>query len=156
MEIEWNEIRTRTIMDRWDFSWDLNPGPPQKIDGGDKSSWQPEDSATERGKAVKLAKGGAFQLQTSIISALSQHPCVYRPAVTLLFRSKPLSFPKKMHRHENCNQFPFFSQQRSMVLLDGNYNLGWHKCSHYDCLNGVSSSSTHLKLWYCRISSTTV
>ena len=82
-----------------------------------------ENTATERGKAVKLAKGGAFQPQTSLISALSQHPCVYRPAVTLLFRSKPLSLPKTLYRHENSNQFPFFiSQQRSTVLLDGNYN----------------------------------
>ena len=66
-----------------------------------------ENAAAERGKAVKLAKGGAFQLQTFLISALSQHPCVYRPAVTILFRSKPLSLPKKLYRHENSNQFPF-------------------------------------------------
>ena len=66
-----------------------------------------ENTAAERGKAVKLVKGGAFQLQISRISALSQHPCVHRPAVTILFRSKPLSLPKKLYRHENSNQFPF-------------------------------------------------
>ena len=72
-----------------------------------------ENAAAERGKAVKLAKGGAFQLQTSLISALSQHPCVYRPAATFLFRSEPLSLLEKLYRHENSNQFPLFSQQRS-------------------------------------------
>ena len=68
---------------------------------------KPEDSAAERGKAVKFAKGAVFQLQTSLISALSQHPCVYRPAVTLLFRSKPLFLPEELYRHENSNHFPF-------------------------------------------------
>ena len=78
------------------------------------------NAAAERGKAVKLAKGGAFQLQTSLISALSQHSYVYWPGVTLLFRSEPLSLPK------NCTdmKIPFnrqyFRQQRSTMLLGGN------------------------------------
>ena len=84
---------------------------------------KPEDSAAERGKAVKLAKGGAFQLYTSHISALSQHSYVDWPGVTLLFRSEPLSLPEKLFRHEPVNPHSFlFSQQRSTVLLDGNYN----------------------------------
>ena len=87
---------------------------------------KPEDSnlggnaAAERGKAVKLAKGGAFQLQTSLISALSQHSYVYWPGVTLLFRSEPLSLPETSYIHENSNQSPLFSKQRSTVLFGGN------------------------------------
>ena len=102
-----------------------NPGPYKKSMVAVIPVDKPEDSnlgkneAAERGKAEKIAKGGAFQLQTSLISALSQHPCVYRPAVTLLFRSKPLSLPKTLCRHENSNQFPLFSRQRSTVLLGG-------------------------------------
>ena len=112
-------------MDRKGFSWDLNPGPPQKSMAAIIPVDKPEDSnlgentAAERGKAVKLAKGGAFSTPDIAISALSQHPCVYRPAVTLLFRSEPLSLPGISYRHENSNQSPFFSQQRSTVLLGG-------------------------------------
>ena len=62
-------------MDRWGFSWDLNPGPPQKIDGDDNPVDKPEkfksggeNTTTEKGKAVTLAKGGAYKLQISLIN----------------------------------------------------------------------------------------
>ena len=128
MEIEWNEIRARTIMDRWDLSWDLNPGPPQKIDGGDNSSWQTWRFKSEgtyssgKRKSSKISQRRCISTPDIAISALSQHPCVYRPAVTLLFRSEPLSLPEKLYRHENSNQSPIFSPQRSTVLLGGNWN----------------------------------
>ena len=56
MEIEWNEIRARTIMDRWDFSWDVTQGLIKKSMVAVIPVDKPEDSAAERGKAVKLAK----------------------------------------------------------------------------------------------------
>ena len=67
-------------MDRWGFSWDLNPGPPPKsmaaiipVDKPEDSNLE-ENSAAERRKAVKLAKGGAFQLQTSLFQRFRNTP----------------------------------------------------------------------------------
>ena len=96
-------------MDRWDLSWDLNPGPSQKSMAVIIPVDKPEDSnlgentAAERGKAVKLAKGGAFKLQISLFQRSRNTLCVYWPAVTLLFRSEPLSLPEKSSSHENSN-----------------------------------------------------
>ena len=56
MEIEWNEIRARTIMDRWDFSWDVTHDLIKKSMVAVIPVDKPEDSAAERGKAVQLAK----------------------------------------------------------------------------------------------------
>ena len=67
-------------MDRWDSSWDLNPGPPQKSMAAIIPVAKPEDSnlgentAAERGKAVKFAKGGAFQLQITLLQRFRNTP----------------------------------------------------------------------------------
>ena len=45
-----------TIIDRWNFSWDLNPGPPQRIDGGNNSSWETWRYSSGKRKVVKLAQ----------------------------------------------------------------------------------------------------
>ena len=43
-------------MDRWDFSWDLNPGPPQKIDRGGNSSWQTWRFSSGKMKSSKISQ----------------------------------------------------------------------------------------------------
>ena len=66
-------------MDRWNFSLDLNPGPPQKsmaaiipVDKPDSNLG--ENMAAERGNALKFARGGAFQLQTSLFQRFRNTP----------------------------------------------------------------------------------
>ena len=45
-----------TIIDRWNFSWDLNPGPPQRIDGGNNSSWQTWRYSSGKRKSSKISQ----------------------------------------------------------------------------------------------------
>ena len=89
-------------MDRWDFSWDLNPGPPQKSMAAIIPEDKPEDSnlgentAAERRKAVQLAKGGAFQLQVSLCQRSRNTP-------VLIGQLLPFSFaPSHCPYRENC------------------------------------------------------
>ena len=69
-------------MDRWNFSWDLIPGPPQKSMAAIIPVDKPEDSnlgentAAEREKAVKLAKGGAFNSRHRYFSAFATPLCL--------------------------------------------------------------------------------
>ena len=90
-------------MDRWDFSWDLNPGPPKKksmaatipVDKPEDSNLG-ENTATERGKAVKLAKGGEFQLQTSLFQRFRNIP-------VFIGQLLPFSFaPSHCPYRKNC------------------------------------------------------
>ena len=95
MEIEWNEIRARTIMDRWDFSWDVTQGLIKKSMVAVIPVDRPEDSAAERGKAVKLAKGGAFQLQISLFQRFRNTPVFIRQL--LPFSSASSHYPYRKH-----------------------------------------------------------
>ena len=71
------------------------------------------NTTAERGKAVKLAKGGVFQLQISLFQRS-------RNAPVFIGQLLPFSFaPSHCPYRENSNQSPFFSQQRSTVLLGG-------------------------------------
>ena len=78
-----------------------------------------ENTAAERGKAVKLAKGGAFQLQTSLFQRFHNTP-------VFIGQLLPFSFaPSHCPYRKYCTDMkipinPLFSQQRSTVLLGGN------------------------------------
>ena len=111
-------------MDMWDFSWDLNPGPPQKSMAAIIPVDKPEDSnlgentAAERGKAVKLTKGGAFQLQISLYQRSRNTPVFIGQLLPFFFG------PSHCPYRENCIDMKIpinsvFLQQRSTVLLGG-------------------------------------
>ena len=88
----------------------------KKIDDCDASSGQPEKSslgrhtATERGKTVELAKGGAFQLQTSLFQRFHNTPVFIGQLLPFSFTPSHCPYWKELYRHENSNQFPLFSQ----------------------------------------------
>ena len=154
-----------TIIGRWNFSWDLNPGPPQKFDGGDNSSWQTWRYSSGKRKSSKISQRRCISTPDIAISALSQHPCVFRPAITLLFRSKPLSLPKELYRNANSNQFPFIFaatfngviRRKLKPLANTNVVIIAHFSQNYQTVwVGSPQTPIHSRLWYCRISSKTV
>ena len=68
--------------------------------GGKYGSGKGENSETSQRRCISSPN--------IAISALSQHSYVNWPAVTLLFRSKPLSLPETTsYSHKNSNQSPF-------------------------------------------------
>ena len=126
MEIEWNEISTRTIIDRWDFNRDLNPGPPQKSMAVIIPVDKPEDSnlgentAAARGKAVKLAKGGAFQLQISLYQRSRNTPVFIGQLSPFFFTPRHCPYRKNRTVMKISINPQLFPQQRSTVLSGGN------------------------------------
>ena len=79
-------------MDRWDFSWDLNPGPSQKsmaaiipVDKPEKFKSGVKNTVFEKRKAVKLAKGGAFQVQISLCQRSYNTPVFIGPLLPFSF-----------------------------------------------------------------------
>ena len=89
------------------------------VDKPDDSSLG-ENTAGERGKVVKLAKGGVFQLQTSLFQR-SRNTSVF------IGQLLPFSFaPSHCPYRKSCTdmKIPFnrqyFRQQRSTMLLGGN------------------------------------
>ena len=82
------------------FSWNLNPGPPQESMAVIIPVDKPEDSnlgentAAERGKAVKLAKGGAFQLQISLCQRSYNTPVFIGPLLPFSFATSYCPYRK--------------------------------------------------------------
>ena len=125
-------------MDRWGFSWDLSPGPPQKINGGDNPSRQTwkiqirgEDTAAGKGKAVKLAKGGVFQLQMSLFQRSRNTPMFIGQVWPYSFA--PSHCPYRRHRTVmkipiNPHYFRSSVQRYYYVEIE---IIGKHNCCHF-------------------------
>ena len=77
------------------------------------------NTAAEKGKAVKLAKRGAFQSQISLFQRSRNTPVFIGQLLPFSFDLSHGPYRGKLYSHENSNQSPFFSQQRSTVLLVG-------------------------------------
>ena len=88
-------------MDRWDFSLDFNPDLLTKSMEAIIPVDKPEDSnlgettAAERGKAVKIAKGGAFQLQTTLFQRFRYTPVFIGQLLPFSFAPSHCSYRKK-------------------------------------------------------------
>ena len=125
-------------MDRWDFSWDLNPGPPQKsmaaiipVDKPEKFKSGGENTAAEKGKALKLAKGGAFQLQISLFQRSRNTPVFIGQLLPFPFAPSHCPYRKRriiMKFPINLHSFRSSVQRYYEVEIE---IVGRHNCSHY-------------------------
>ena len=156
MEIEWNEIKAGTIIDWWNFSWDLNIGPPQRIDGGNNSSWETWGYSSGKRKSSKISqKEVHYNFRHRLFQRFRNTPVFIGQLLPFYFAPSHCSPRKTCIDVQIPIDILLFSQQRSTVLLDGNWNRWPTQCIHYrsfsqnseTVLEGSPQKPIHSRLW---------
>ena len=79
-----------------------------------------ENTAAERGNAVKLAKRGAFKLQTSLFQRFRNTPVFIGQLLPISFAPSHCTYRKSCIDMKISFNRHNFRQQRSTMLLGGN------------------------------------
>ena len=121
-----------TILNRWNFSCLLKESMVAIIPVGNLTIQQrTEESSKISQKEVH------FNFRHRLFQRFCNTPVFIDLLLPLYFAPSHCPLRKTCINMQSPIDFLLFSQQRSTVLLDGNWNRWPTQCSRYDCLSGV-------------------